>query len=212
MLCHLALRKLVIEELQLEETEHLVAFDILKDCNSTNNVQFHVLIHNEIFLSANKKFEDKLTELESRGATVVLWVQYFEVVSLVKSYIMAERSGKWNMHCITRIFSFLHADDYFAYANSAQLYLQDALNLHNIMPAEEFAKFMKQSYFTLGRSSEFWCGIFSDQIIEQIYMRSMKTQNRSTHGCGMSSSVQKWTECMPEINKIYEQVEQYCRT
>ena len=92
MLCHSALEKLIIEELGLEENERQLVTKIFEDVDS-NKLTFASLVHNEVLLNGSTRCHAKLNELKNRGATAALWVQYFKIVSIVKNYIVAERSG-----------------------------------------------------------------------------------------------------------------------
>lgn len=63
------------------------------------------------------------------------------------------------------------------------------LKLENEMDPYQFEIFTKKGFFTIRRTDKFWCGIWSDMCIEQVLMRSMKTQSGLTHGRGMSENV-----------------------
>lgn len=61
------------------------------------------------------------------GSTSQLWVQYFELITIVKEFIKAERSENWNLHleCTKKMIPYFHASGHFLYAKSSHLYLQD---------------------------------------------------------------------------------------
>lgn len=56
---------------------------------------------NEAFKVVATKFKEALTKLENNGPTAKLWVQYFQMITLVKQFIEAERMGNWQLHLDT---------------------------------------------------------------------------------------------------------------
>lgn len=63
------------------------------------------------------------------------------------------------------------------------------LQLKSDMDRNEYELFTSGGYFTIRRSDKFWSGMWSDMIIEQFLMRSMKTQGGLTHGRGMGDCI-----------------------
>ncbi|GBP73891.1 hypothetical protein EVAR_82720_1 [Eumeta japonica] len=69
------------------------------------------------------------------------------------------------------------------YAKSAHLYLQDMRKLKDIINDDyEFTQFT-EGFFTIRRTHKFWSGVWTDMTIEQVLMRSMKTQGGLTWTC-----------------------------
>lgn len=83
------------------------------------------------------------------------------MVTSVKLFIKAERTGDWNLHLntIEEMLPFFHASGHFNYALSAQLYLQEMKDLQVRMNPREFRQFVTNGYFTIRRSDKFWSGI-----------------------------------------------------
>ncbi|KAE8749717.1 hypothetical protein FOCC_FOCC003457 [Frankliniella occidentalis] len=109
--------------------------------------------------------------LESR--TAMLWWQFFQMVTHIRTFIRAERTGDWGLHLysIQRMLPFFHAAAHINYAKTAHLYLQDMSDLNqkmNTEESEEFTKFTCEGYFTIRRSEAYWGGVWSDMIIEQV--------------------------------------------
>ncbi|CAH2989439.1 unnamed protein product [Chilo suppressalis] len=141
-----------------------------------------------------------------------LWVQYHRMVSLVKNFLEAERSGNWELHLdtIQKMLPFFHASVHFLYAKSAHLYLQDMRALSEKIPIEDYVKFTRRGCFTIRRSEKFWSGIMSDMTIEQTLMRSMKTTGGLTQGRGITdSTIASWTLGMVQLQNICEQIENF---
>lgn len=152
-------------------------------------------------------------QLKERGATAQLWVQYIEMVFLLKTFILAERMGNWDLHLETiwRMLPYFHASGHFAYAKCAHLYLQDMLQLSKTMPQEEFDKFTSEGFFTIRRTSKFWSGTWTDMLIEQFLMKNMKLQGGLTHGRGVGEGVlTRWTMGVTSVLHVSEQIETFC--
>lgn len=66
-----------------------------------------------------------------------------------------------------------HASGHYLYAKSAHLYLQNMLQLQEIMKdnESEYDEFVKNRGFTIKRSNKFRCGLFGDLVIETTLMR-----------------------------------------
>ncbi|KAG5880068.1 hypothetical protein JTB14_034699 [Gonioctena quinquepunctata] len=62
-------------------------------------------------------------QLKTRGPTAKLWVQYIEMVNLVKLFILAETSGHWELHLeiVWRMLPYFHASGHFHYSKCAHL-------------------------------------------------------------------------------------------
>jgi len=140
-------------------------------------------------------------------------MQYWEMVSTVKDFIRAERSGNWDLHLtsVKRMIPYFHASGHFLYAKSAHLYLQDMRKLKQTINDEhEFERFTYEGFFTIRRSHKFWCGVWSDMTIEQFLMRAI-TQGGLTHGRGWSESVlSKFILTMIILVEICNEMEEFC--
>jgi len=71
------------------------------------------------------RFNECLKNLEIRGPTSILWVQYFNMVTLMKHFVMAERIGDWKFHlqCVQKIIPYFHASGHFPYAKASHIYV-----------------------------------------------------------------------------------------
>ena len=70
------------------------------------------------------------------------------------------------------------------YANNARLYLQIMLNLH--IDHSWLLKQFCNGFHSIRRSDQFWAGLWSDLVIEQLMMRSKKNRGGFTRGRGMT--------------------------
>lgn len=188
-LLHLALTELIFSSMNLTDTEKAALDVLLLDIGTE---QYARKLQDEDFKQIKQKFIKQIGFLKKRGPTSQLWMQYWEMISIVKDFIRAERSGDWDLHLSTvqRMIPYFHASGHFLYAKSAHLYLQDMRKLKGTINDDyEFTRFTSDGFFTIRRSHKFWSGVWSDMIIEQFLMRSIKTQGGLTHGRGLSESV-----------------------
>ena len=69
-----------------------------------------------------------------------------------------------------------HAAVHLPYAKSAQLYLQEMERLEELLPADDFEKYINQGYVHIRRTNKFWAGVWTNMPIEQMLMKMMKVQ------------------------------------
>jgi hypothetical protein len=105
-----------------------------------------------ILSDVKNKFQDKCSNLKDRGPTSKLWIQYLDMVLILKEFIRAERMGDWKsfLAAIKRMFPYFHAAGHFLYAKSAQLFIQDMEKLESSMDKATFKKFTSE-FFTVKR-------------------------------------------------------------
>ncbi|KAL6438744.1 hypothetical protein ACFW04_004618 [Cataglyphis niger] len=125
-----------------------------------------IILKEITFDEKKKKFElylENLHEKSFEDPTTQLWMQYFEMITIAKEFIRAERIGK------------------------------DMENLKDSMDNTAFQKFMNNDFFSVKRSDKYFCGIWSDMIIEQTLMKSSKSREDFARGRSTSESVlNKW--------------------
>ena len=102
----------------------------------------------------------------------------------------------------------LHAGGHIAYAKSSRLYLDQMKKLGERMEKEDFEKYTSSGYWTIRRSNRFWSGNFTDQTIEQVLMRMLKSRGGLAHGRGVTLSTQsKMVHIFPQTVPICESLE-----
>lgn len=203
--CHsltrLALAMLIIDEMKLTEEEK----------NFFKNSEIDFCSAYSVDLS--EKFNKKLEELKNYGPTAKLFIEYFEMTTLLHQFIEAERSGNWQSHlnCIQRMLPYFITSGHHLYAKSGYVYLQDMLEVFKKFTPEEKKKFIDEGLFTVRRSLKFYCGTFSDMVVEQSYMRNFHCNSGLTHGRGVTSSVvAKWINTIPVQILMSEAIEELC--
>ncbi|KYM96907.1 hypothetical protein ALC62_12417 [Cyphomyrmex costatus] len=179
ILTHLALSKIILDSIDFTDAE----LDVLDDlCKVIERSSVLTATNVEEIQEIMRKFNNELKTLKSRSPTARLWVQYYEMITLMKNFIQAERSGDWELHLTTiqKMIPYFHASGHFLYAKSAHL------------------------------TDKFWSGIMSDMTIEQCLMRAMKTRGGLTQGRGMSdSSIASWTLGMLSLVTVCEEIEAF---
>lgn len=207
-LCNLALGHILLTRMEISEEETTALLRVLDstslDCDYETN---------PTLASIYQKFKNTLEEVEKGGATAKLWVQYFNLTTLMKQFIHAERSGNWELHlsCIKKMLPYFHASGHFLYAKSAHIYLQDMLALKGKLAPTDYEKFVVNGWFSIRRSDKFWSGVWTDMTIEQTLMRSLKSSGGLSHGRGISdSTLTKWILTMPIVTTVSQQIEDLC--
>lgn len=105
-----------------------------------------------------------------------LWINlYQEMVSVIKSFIKAERIGDWKLLLGTtlKMLPYFASAGHNNYLKSAYLYTQNMIKLEN-ENQEIHEKFMS-GFHVIRRSNKFWCGLSSDLVIKQELMHLMKS-------------------------------------
>lgn len=214
ILCSSALATFIFSstDFTAEETEYLeqLVNDISTESSNEGTLNN---INTGHFETIKNKFISKLENLKKNGPTSELWIQYFRMITLVKQFIAAERSGQWQLHlqCVQRMLPYFHASGHFLYAKSAHMYLQDMLQLEKKMDVFEYDKFMNRGFFTIRRTNKFWSGVWSDMAIEQALMKEIKTFGGLTHGRGLTESViAKWILSAIVLLDVTKSIGDFC--
>ena len=94
--------------------------DVLQD-----NVPLSDAAENNILQAHSEKIDLPKSSLMLFG-TSKLWLQYMEMVDLLKKFIKAEHTGKWLLHlqCLYDMLPYFAASGHNMYLKSAYLYLQ----------------------------------------------------------------------------------------
>lgn len=100
--------------------------------------------------------------------TTKLWIQYFDMITIIKHFNEAERSGNWKLHfdALRRMNPYFHVSGYYLYIKPCQLYLQDMYAVARNTDILHVEKFSGKRFFTARRLNKFWSGITSNVTIE----------------------------------------------
>ena len=144
--------------------------------------------------------------LAEKSRTAKLWLQYIECVEILKLFIRAERTGNWNLHLIAveKMLNLFAATGQINYAKSSRLYLQLMRELLTDHPWLHHC-FTEQGFHTVRRSSRYWAGLWTDLIIEQVMMRSIKSRGGLTRGRGITETVcLQWIYSMHKCAGVHD--------
>ena len=109
-------------------------------------------------------------------------------------FIRAEQLGDWEMHLtITHeMLNLLDSTLHFHFAKSARFYFQQMLKLPKDHP-EICTSFKDYGYHAIHRSERYWASLWSNLVIKQVMMRSIKSRVGLTRGGGFNESIrQQW--------------------
>ena len=106
--------------------------------------------------------------------TAKLWLQYMEMVQILRDFIRSARTGNWALylHSLQEMLPFLASSGHNNYTKSLVLFLAKMEKLSETHP-EIHTKF-NEGYCVVRRSAKTWAGIFPDLCIEQGLMGSVK--------------------------------------
>ncbi|CAG2201846.1 unnamed protein product [Mytilus edulis] len=144
-----------------------------------------------------------------KNRTSKLWLQYTEMMQILRQFIKAERTGDWELHLksVKDMLPYLAASGHNLYTKSAYVYLMMMQQLEIDHP-EVFAAF-KDGHHVMRRSDRYWAGLSSDLMIEQVLMRSVKTAGGLTRGRGMGESQRsQWLLSMPACADMNQAIQE----
>jgi hypothetical protein len=135
-------------------------------------------------------------------------LQYIDYVQILQDFIRAERLSDWNLHLtsLAQMLNLFAATGHRNYAKSARLYLQMMLNLRETHPWLH-EQLSVNSLHAVRRTDRYWAGLWTDLVIEQVMMRSVKSRGGLTHGRGMSESVRlMWVKSMHRCAAVHSAI------
>ena len=155
-------------------------------------------------ISKIKHLLQQQKESLQNNRTAKLWLQYMDMVDILRKFIKADRTGHWVQHleALSEMLPYMAASVHNLYTKSAQLYLQSMVRLESEHPVV-YQKLIDG--FHVVRSDRKWAGLSTDLVIEQVLMRTMKTSGGLTRGRGMTEQQRLiWLLLMPvcaEMNR-----------
>ena len=171
----------------------LQLYDTVMDTGSTVKVQT-----SEPLGRLMEQIKVHVASYYTTNRTEKIWLQYLEMVSLLKTFLAAERTGNWKLHLETvkNMLPYFAASGHNLYLKSSYVYHQLMHDLENTHP-DVYDCFMEGNH-VIRRSDRFWAALSSDLVIEQVLMRSMKTNGGMTRGRGMTETQRAiWLLYMP---------------
>ena len=125
-------------------------------------------------------------KVKKKHRTAQLWLQYMKMIDILRRFIKAERIGNWNLHlqAVQEMLPYFAASGHNLYAKSAYMYLQKMQKLPESHP-DVHSSFLN-GFHVIHRGNRYWAGLSTDLVIEQVLMRSIKTNGGLKRGRGMA--------------------------
>jgi hypothetical protein len=107
--------------------------------------------------------------IQRHSKTAQLWLQYMDMVRLLRQFIKAERTGNWKFHLqtLTDMLTFFAAAGHNNYLKSGYLYVQKMRALNTTNPKVE--ELYLSELHVVRRSERFWSALSADLVIEQVF-------------------------------------------
>ena len=129
-----------------------------------------------------------------KSRTAKLRLSYVDYVKIVKEFIVAERSRNWYLHIrtISKMQNLFAATGHRNYAKCTRIYVQE---MNDCMGSNKWLRNQFEAgRHAVRRSNRFWAAIWSDLVIEQTLMRSIKCTGGLKRARGFGENVRNlWT-------------------
>lgn len=210
----LVLNKLLMEELTLCKSSKLEWEGALLKANGlfddlmAGKISLEEVESNTLLESIQEEIYTFKEVLSSESRTAKLWLQFMQMVDILKCYIRGERTGDWLMHrgSLYKKLPYFAAAGHNPYTKSSYIYLEQMNQLESTHP-NVHAQF-SNGHFVVRQSDRFWAGNSCDLTIEQKLMRSIKSQIGLTRGRGIAENQRLvWINSMPECVDIRNAME-----
>lgn len=194
-----ALCRKIFNEINFLEKDIEQFRGLLNNCNEGIESYSELNNKNDFLSNVSKEFFAAMDQIEKRGKTARLWIQYIKLVAIAKGFMRTEKMGRFKeqLDLIRQMIPYIFAAGHFSYTKSTYIYIQKtqkfiddserlmALNESIVLPDNEIQKckqlenFLYGGYNTVRRIDKFWCGNPTDMTIEQDLMRIMKIEGVS---------------------------------
>ena len=160
------------------ENNVLIEGTYLYDQLLAGDVSVNFVCENTILDRVQHALATHIKSLENLR-TAVLWIQYCEMIQLLRKFIKNERTGDWELHLqsvrdMLPYVAICCSAGHSLYAKSAYVYITSMQNLEDTHP-EVFHQF-KACHHVFRRSNRYWAGLSTDLVIEQVLMRRVNQE------------------------------------
>ena len=176
---------------EVPDTQETVTTDLsiaseLYDQAMSSNMPMEGLCSADVLVRIQSALNNKKESMHMR--TAQLWLQYMDMIDILRNFIKAERTGNWRLHlqCVQDMLPYFATSGHRLYAKSAYVYLQMMTALPETHP--DVHKKFEEGFHVVRRSNRYWAGLSTDLIIEQVLMRSVKTHGGLTRGKGFTET------------------------
>lgn len=179
---------------EVHDTQETITTDLgiaseLYDQVMSSNMSMEELCSAEVLERIQSALSNKKETMHM--TTAQLWLQYMDMIDILKNFIRAERTGNWRLHlqCVHDMLPYSAASGHRLYAKSAYVYLQMMTALPETYP--DVHKKFEEGFHVVRRSNRYWAGLSTEIIIEQVLMRSVKIHGGLIRGKGFTE-----TQCL----------------
>lgn len=176
----------ISREEQSEQDEMSMLTELMKHL-LTGSIPASEVETDEVLVRFEDTIASKKENLQSLR-TSKLWLQYLDMIKLLRGFLTGERTGNWALHLqsLYDMLPYFAASGHNLYLKSIHLYLQKMSRLSEQHP-EVYRHFL-EGLHVIRRSERSWAGFSTDLIIEQCLMRSIKTTGGLTRGRGLTEA------------------------
>ncbi|KAE8746843.1 hypothetical protein FOCC_FOCC006402 [Frankliniella occidentalis] len=213
-LAQTALVHLLFDEVEheLDEATREKATELANQLQS-NTIPPEAAAHHPVIAVIREKLKATMSRL-SQSRTALLWINYFEMVQIMRLFLRAERCGDWfmSLQSTKQMVPYFLAAGHFNYFKACNTYLQQMRTAQSVMPPDEFSSFAG-GRFTIRTQEKFWDGVWTDMIIEQKLMRFLKVSEGITRGRGTTDKViARLLQALPVTSKFVAAIETFTGT
>ena len=122
---------------------------------------------------------DGHVETLAKDPTVSLWIQYLDMIQILRMFIRAEQLGNRYLHleAVSEMLPCLAASGHSLYSKSASIYLSSMANLPN--DHRVVHQHFVEGLYVARRSDRAWAGLSTDLMIEQVLNAQHENKWRS---------------------------------
>ena len=172
-----------------------------------DEIKLEDFLESENFKMVNESLLNLKNKLRQKSRTSALWLLYLDYVGVLKRFILAERTSNWTLHVQSTadMLNLFAASGHIHYAKSARFYVQQMQSLPEKYPW--LYDIFIHGLHAVRRSNRHWSGLWSDLVIEQTLMRTIKSRGGLTRGRGMTESVRHlWVLSLNHSASIHQAV------
>ena len=154
--------------------------------------------YSSVLSRVNQWMNAKKEELTASSQTCQLWLKYQNNLRICRKFITSDRTGSWDDHmkATAEALSIFTAAGHFNYLKSAYSNQQRMVSI--LFTHQAADKVLRGGFHAIRRSDRFWAILGADLVIEQVFMRWLKSTGGLTRGSGMTEAQRAlWTMSMP---------------
>ena len=148
------------EFLESTENDLLKQVSVLYNNMIEGSVSADKICSDNVIVKISEAIAEKKEQLKY-SRTAKLWLQYMDMIDILRKYIRAERTGNWELHLqtLSKMLPFLAASGHNNYTKCVWIYLQPMSLLQD---HQEVYEHFKKGLHVIRRSDRYWAGLSSD--------------------------------------------------